>query len=159
VPIYYRDLEITVTDQAIEIGTRTFRIADLQYVWHERGRPTWRTASRRLSRIVLIALLIAPIVAIGVVVANVVFADAGLAARVVAAVVVIALGMIALMLLSPVIEFPMMALERSYDRGTAVREIWVRWRDQDLMVLRTADASRFGRIYRAIQRAVERIER
>jgi hypothetical protein len=158
VPIYYRDPEITVTNTAIEIGTRIFRIADLQYVWHQRGRPTWRTTTRGLSRLILIAVLTAPIVAIGVVVANVVLADRDAFTRAGAAVGVIALGVIALMLLSPVIEFPMMALERSYDRGTAVREIWVRWRDQDLMVLRTTDASRFGRIYRAIQRAVERAE-
>lgn len=157
-PTFYRDLEITVTDTVIEVGTRTFRIADLQYVWHQRGRATWRTTTRRLSRMVLIAVLTAPVVAIGVVVANVVLAERDLVTRAGAGIVVIALGVVALMLLSPVIEFPMMALERSYDRGTAVREIWVRWRDHDLMVLRTTDAARFGRIYRAIQRSVERTE-
>lgn len=157
-PIYYRDLDITVTDTAVEIGARTFRIAELQYVWHQRGRPTLRTTSRRLSRFVLIAVLTAPIAAVAVLLANVVSAERGPAARAGTAVVLIALGVIAVMLLSPLIELPMMALERSYDRGTAVREIWVRWRDQDLMVLRTTDASRFGRIYRAIQRAVERSE-
>jgi hypothetical protein len=158
VPVYYRDLEITVTDTAIEIGSRTFRIADLQYVWHQRGRPTWRTTTRRVNRIILIAVLTAPVVAIGVVVANVLLADRGLLTRAGVIVVVIALGVVGLMLLSPVIEFPMMALERSYDRGTAVQEIWIRWHQEDLMVLRTSDASRFGKIYRAIQRAVERTE-
>jgi uncharacterized protein DUF6232 len=156
--VYYRDLEVTVTDTAVMIGARAFRIVDLEYVWHQRGRQTWRTLARRLSRIVLIAVLTAPVVALGVIVGDVMFAPRSLPARAVAALVVITVGVIALMLLSPVFELPMMALERSYDRGTAVREIWVRWRDQDLMILRTTDASRFGRIYRAIERAVERVE-
>jgi uncharacterized protein DUF6232 len=155
VPVYYRDVEVMVTDTAVMIGARTFRIADLQYVWHQRGRPTWRTVTRRLGRLVLIVVLTAPVVAIGVVVTDVLFGPRSLATRTVTALVIVALGLIALMLLSPVFELQMMALERSYDRGTAVREIWVRWRDQDVMMLRTTDALRFGRIYRAIERAVE----
>ena len=60
--------------------------------------------------------------------------------------------------LSPVLKFPLMALERSYDRGLTVRELWVRWRDEDLLLLRTSDAARLGKIYRAIERAIERFE-
>jgi hypothetical protein len=155
---YYRDGEVTVTDASVEVGARTFPISELRQVWHQRGRPTLQTTSRRLGRIGLIAVLTVPVVACAVVVANLVAEEQGLGARVGIAAVLVALGVIALMLLAPVIEFPMMALERSYDRGTSVREIWVRWRDHDLMLLRTADAARFGKIYRAIQRAVERAE-
>lgn len=155
---YYQDGAVRVTDTAVEVGTRVFSIAELTYVWHERGRPTLRTTSRRLGRWALIAVLTLPVVAGAVVVANLIAAESGLGARLGIAAVLVLLGMILLMLLSPVIEFPMMALERSYDRGTDVRELWVHWRDQDLMVLRTTDAARFGRIYRAIQRAIERSE-
>jgi hypothetical protein len=155
---YYRDGEVIVTDASVEVGTRTFPISELRYVWHERGRPTLRTTTRGLGRIALIAVLTVPVVVGGVLVANLVAGEQGLAARVGIAAVLIALGVIVLILLAPIIEFPMMALERSYDRGTSVREIWVRWHDQDLMLLRTTDAARFGKIYRAIQRAVEHEE-
>jgi hypothetical protein len=155
-PVYYRDGEVTVTDASIEVGTRTFPISELRYVWHEQGRPTLRTTGRQLIRVALIAVLTVPVVACGVVVAGLVAGEQGLAARVGVAAVLIVLGVIALMLLAPLFEVSMMALERSYDRGTSVREIWIHWRDGDLMLLRTADAARFGKIYRAIQRAVER---
>jgi hypothetical protein len=154
-PTYYRDGEVTVTDTAIDIGARTFLITELRYIWHERGRPTLRTTGRRLGRVGLIMVLTVPVVACGLLVAGVVAEEQGVGARVGVAAVLIVLGVIALVLLAPIIELSMMALERSYDRGTSVLEIWVRWRDQDLMLLRTADAARFGKIYRAIQRAVE----
>ena len=50
---------------------------------------------------------------------------------------------------------PLGWLDRSYDRGSGVTELWVRHRGADLMLLRTSDAHRFGQIYRALQRAVE----
>jgi hypothetical protein len=155
VPTYYRDGEVTVTDTSVDVGTRTFLISELRYVWHERGRPTLRTTGRRVGRVGLILVLTVPVVACGVVVAGVVADEQGAWARLGVAAVLIVLGVVALMLLAPIIELSMMALERSYDRGVSVREIWIRWRDQDMMLLRTADATRFGKIYRAIQRAVE----
>jgi hypothetical protein len=154
-PTYYRDGEVTVTETSVDVGARTFLISELRYVWHERGRPTLRTTGRRLGRLGLILVLTVPVVACGLVVAGVVADEQDAVARLGIAAVLIALGLIALMLFAPIIELSMMALERSYDRGTSVREIWIRWRDQDLLLLRTADAARFGKIYRAIQRAVE----
>jgi hypothetical protein len=155
-PTFYRDGEVTVTEAAIVVDGRAFPIAELSFVWHQRGRPTLRTASRRWVRWGLIAVLAAPVVAAAVAVAGLVAGGGGVVARVGVAAALIALGLALLALLVPLVEFPMMALERSYDRGTEVREIWVRWRDQDLVLLRTTDAARFGRIYRAIERAVER---
>lgn len=156
---YYQDRVVRVTDTAVEVGSRVFPIAELSLVWHARGRPSLVTRSRRMARLGLIAVLTVPVVAGAVVVATLVAAERGVAAQVGVAAVLVVLGLILLVLLAPVIEFPMMALERSYDRGVGVREIWVRWQDQDLMLLRTADAARFGRIYRAIQRAAELPER
>jgi Family of unknown function (DUF6232) len=60
--------------------------------------------------------------------------------------------------LTPLSEFPLMALERSYDRGSAVHEIWVQCHGADVLLLRTNDALRFGQIYRALQRALEQTE-
>lgn len=148
-----------MTDEWVEVGRRRLRIAELTYVWHQRGRPTARTASRLAGRYGLIALLTVPVVAGAILLANLVAAEYGLVAVTGVAVVMATVGMLlVVVLLSPVVEFPMMALERSYDRGLNVREIWVRWQGRDLMLLRTADAARFGKIYRAIERAIERDE-
>lgn len=40
-------------------------------------------------------------------------------------------------------------------RRTKAREIWAVWHGQELMLLRISDPTRFGQIYRAIQRAFE----
>lgn len=152
---FYRDESVRVTQTAVEIGVHQFQIAELSYVWHERGRPTMLTQSRRFARIALIAVLTAPVVVGAVVVANLIAPDQGLLVQSAVAALLVGVGVFVLFLLAPVIEFPLMALERSYDRGTEMREIWVRWREHDLMLLRTPDADRFGKIYRAIQRAIE----
>lgn len=167
---YYQDGEVRVTDRAVEVGTRVFPIVELSFVWHEKRPPPLRAASRRLGRFGLIASLTVPmvigiVILIGLVVAAVIViplvavANRSLLVPIIVAVaVVVGLGLVLAMLAVPASEYPMMALERSYDRGTEVREIWVRWRERDLVLLRTADAARFGKIYRAIQRAVERDE-
>jgi len=46
-------------------------------------------------------------------------------------------------------------VDRSYDRGSRTREIWGRTPTGDVLLLRTADGARFGRVYRALQRALE----
>lgn len=159
---YYQDGTIRVTGTAVQVGVRVLPIAELALVWHVRGRPTIQTASRRLARLGLIGVLTVPGLAGAVLVAAVIFNGWALAVQLAVAALLIALEVLLLIVLAPLVEVPMMALERSYDRGTAVREIWVRWRgpdrDRDLLLLRTADAARFGRIYRAIQRAIERAD-
>jgi hypothetical protein len=159
VTTYYQDGAVRVTSTAVQVGARVLPIAELILVWHARGRSTVRTASRRLARVGLIAVVTMPVVAGATVVARVLFAGHGLAAQLAAAVVLVALGLVLLVLLAPVLEVPMMLLDRSYDRGTAVREIWVRWRgpdrQHDLLLFRTADSATFGRVYRAIERAIE----
>lgn len=156
--VYYQDSEIRVTDHAVEVAGRAFPTSELSYVWHARGRPTARTASRRLARYGLITLLTVPVMVGVVVAATLIGAEYGLAVQIGLAALFAVLGVLLLVLLAPVLEFPMMALERSYDLGTSVREIWVRWHHHDLLLLRTTDAARFGKIYRAIQRAVERTD-
>jgi hypothetical protein len=41
--------------------------------------------------------------------------------------------------------------------GRKAREIWAVWRGEELMLLRVTDKTRFGQIYRAIQRAFEQL--
>lgn len=45
--------------------------------------------------------------------------------------------------------------DRQPGRSDNTREIWAIWRGQTLMLLRIADRTRFGQVYRAIERALD----
>ncbi|TDC42145.1 DUF6232 family protein, partial [Micromonospora sp. KC213] len=62
---------------------------------------------------------------------------------------------VAALALAPFLELPLGWLDRSYERGNRVHELWVRHHGTEVMLVRTPDALRFGQIYRAVQRAVE----
>lgn len=154
VTLYYRDDTVQVTSESLRAGGQVVPIAEVTYVWHARGPASARDRSRRLGRGILIFLLsIPPLVAIVCVVSLIYTAqDSGewlLAGTIVAVCAVVAL------VLTPFLELPLGWLDRSYDRGVRSQELWVQYRGQQVMLLRTSDALRFGQIYRAVQRAVE----
>ncbi|MEO3777117.1 DUF6232 family protein [Micromonospora sp. B11E3] len=152
--IYYRDDAVQVTSESIRAGGHAVRIADVTYVWHARGRTTLAVRGRVLGRGVLVLLLsLPPLVALVCVVSLAWSAqDRGnwtLALLVLAACAVGALALV------PFLEVPLGWLDRSYERGSRVHELWVQHHGREEMLLRTPDALRFGQIYRAVQRAVE----
>ncbi len=152
--LYYRDDRVQVTSESVRADGHNVPIAELNYVWHSRGRGSVRARSRLLGRGVLIFLLsIPPLVGVVCVLSLAYSAhDRGnwkVAATVLAVCVVGALA------LTPFLELPLGWLDRSYDRGSGVHELWVRRDGQEIMLVRTSDALRFGQIYRAVQRAVE----
>jgi hypothetical protein len=55
----------------------------------------------------------------------------------------------------PLADFMLERMDRSYARGSRSLEIWATWRGQQVLLLQTGDALRFGQIYRALQRALE----
>lgn len=147
--VYYRDDTVRVTSSWVQAYGLTYQLSDLSYVWHRRTRRDLRVGGRIAGRWALVTLLAAPVV-IGTLW---LLTGWGLAVLVGLAVL---LGLV--FTLTPLSEFPLMALERSYDRGSAVHEIWVQCRGADVLLLRTNDALRFGQIYRALQRALEQSE-
>jgi hypothetical protein len=46
-------------------------------------------------------------------------------------------------------------VDRSHDQGSRELEIWARTPRGDVLLLHTRDRARFGRVYRALQRALE----
>jgi hypothetical protein len=154
VTLYYRDDTVRVTSEVIHANGHSVPVAGVAYVWHARGPGSARTRGRLLGRGVLIFLLsIPPLVAV-ICVLSLAYAaqDRGewrLAAIVLAVCVVGALA------LFPFLELPLYWLDRSYERGTRVQELWVQYQGQEVMLIRSSDALRFGQIYRAIQRAIE----
>jgi predicted nucleic acid-binding protein len=67
----------------------------------------------------------------------------------------ILLGLAAL----PVADVLLERMDRSYARGSRNLQIWADVRGSEVLLLQTDDALRFGQIYRALQRALERGER
>ncbi|MFC7547489.1 DUF6232 family protein [Plantactinospora sp. GCM10030261] len=151
---YYRDDTIQVTSDGIRTLGVTVWLRDIEYVWRAKGRGNARVRSRLVGRGILIFLLsIPPLVALVCVVSLFYAADDRDAWGIVIA--IIAVGIAAAVALTPFLELPLGWLDRSYDRGGGVHELWIQSRGQEIMLLRTSDALRFGQIYRAVRRAVE----
>lgn len=153
--LYYQDDTVQVTSESIRVEGLTLRLADVSYVWHARGRSTAAQHSRRLGRGVLVLLLSLPPLAAVVCVVSVLGAAAQDRGNWTLALIVIAAFAVGALLLAPFLELPLGWLDRSYERGDRVHELWVRHLGHDILLLTSPDALRFGQIYRAVQRAVE----
>ncbi|MEV4755390.1 DUF6232 family protein [Micromonospora sp. NPDC049559] len=146
---YYDDRSVRVTSEAIRVGGRSYPLRGLARIWHRRGRRSWRSLAGRGA---LGAGILGPIIAaiVGIVVA--VRLDASLSATVVLVAAACLVGLAA----GPVADLLLEQLDRSYARGTHDLEIWADYGGRPVLLLHTRDALRFGQIYRALQRAVER---
>ncbi|MGS2614851.1 DUF6232 family protein [Micromonospora sp. LZ34] len=152
--LYYRDDAVQVTSESIRAGGHAVPIADVTYVWHERGRTTPAVRGRVLGRGVLVLLLSLPPLLAVVCVLSLAWSAQDRGEWQLALVILAACGVGALAL-APFLEIPLSWLDRSYDRGNRVHELWVQHHGREVLLLRTPDALRFGQIYRAVQRAVE----
>ncbi|MDM4722854.1 DUF6232 family protein [Micromonospora sp. WMMA1363] len=151
--LYYRDDVVQVTSESIRVGGLVVAIADVTYVWHDKGRTTLAVRGRVLSRGLLVLLLSLPPIVAVVCALSLAWSVPERGWRPVlvalAACVVLALAV------TPFLEVPLGWLDRSYERGNRVHELWVQTHGQEVLLLRTPDALRFGQVYRAVQRAIE----
>lgn len=145
---YYRDADVLVTSTGVRMGGRDYRLDEFVRVWHKRGRRSWGAVAGRgaLALAIGVPVLIG---ALGVLVA--VLIDARLSTTLALAGGGVLIGLAA----APLADVLLEAVDRSYDRGSRSLEIWGRVRGTDVLLLRTGNAQRFGRIYRALQRAIE----
>jgi hypothetical protein len=152
--LYYRDDAVQVTSESIHAGGHVIALADVAYVWHARGATTLAVRGRVLGRGVLVLLLSLPPLVALVCVVSLAWAaqDRG---NWKLALIILAGFAVAGLALTPFLELPLSWLDRSYERGNRVHELWVQHHGREVMLLRTPDALRFGQIYRAVQRAVE----
>ncbi|MFG3714225.1 DUF6232 family protein [Micromonospora sp. NPDC047730] len=145
---YYDDRSVQITSTAVRVDGRTFRLAEISMVWHQRGSRSWRVlAGRGAIGVALAGPLVAA--ALGIALALTLDRSLTVTVAIVGASVLVGLAV------GPVADFLFEHLDRSYARGSRQLEIWARWRGQPVRLLRTGDALRFGQIYRAVQRAVE----
>lgn len=145
---YYRDRSVQVTSYALLVEDQIYPFDQLSRVWHRRDKRPWRElAGRGFWGVTYLFPFVGA--AIGLTVAIVL--DISLGARVTVVVGAILVGLSAGPLLDPILG----KLDSSFDRGLYLHEIWVERDGRETRVLQVRNASRFGRIYRAIQRAAE----
>jgi hypothetical protein len=160
---YYRDETVAVTSTYVQIEDRRFRLSELRYVWHRRDRPDWRvrrrTAGRGLLNTLMVLAAVAGLVALVGLIASA-YGESKLAAAVgrlpvprdtllLFAVLLLVAGLAPLMW-----EWALNRVDDSYVRGNAVYEIWAETNGAQVLLLRIDDAARFGKIYRALERAL-----
>ncbi|WDZ87307.1 DUF6232 family protein [Micromonospora cathayae] len=147
--MFYDDRSVQVTSTAVRVDGRSFPLAEISQVWHQKGSRSWRVLAGRGA---LGAALAGPLVAalLGIAVAIWLHRSWTVTIAIVGASVLVGLAV------GPVADVLFEFLDRSYARGSRQREIWIRWQGRPVRLVRTGDALRFGKIYRALQRAMER---
>ncbi|WP_067505563.1 DUF6232 family protein [Actinoplanes sp. TFC3] len=145
---YYRDADVLVTSSGVRMGGRDYRLHDLARVWHSRGPRQW---SKLAGRGALAVAMIAPLVigALGIVVALLIDASTTMTVALAGGGILIGLAAV------PLADVLLEVVDRSYDRGSHNLEIHALVRGTEVVLLRTDDRQRFGRIYRALQRALD----
>ena len=145
---YYRDPEVLITSAGVRMNGHDVRLPELRQVWFTRGARSWGVIARR-SALGLTILL--PVLAgvLAVLVALVLDTAISTTLTLVVGGVLIGLAVV------PVADLLLERMDLSYDRGSRSIEIWGRVRDGDVLLMRTDNAQRFGRVYRALQRALE----
>lgn len=155
---HYRDDEVMVTSTHLRITDQTWRLSDLEFVWHRETQPDWRVRGRTARRGVLNVLMIlsgfvGALILIGVAASAYVEIEADdlpLNTMIIVAVLLLLAGFVPLLY-----EWALSRVDDSYDKGDAIYEMWARVGGQDVLLLRLPDITRFSKIYRAVQRAVD----
>jgi hypothetical protein len=152
---YYRDDAVYIGSAEVLIGDRAYRLDDLTLVWHTRGPRGAQGIAIIFARFLLVAGVVGGVVALGMAMRRVDLSRydgtmvlAGAVLAVIAAVIV---GLF-------VVEGIITLIERSYQRGGSEHQIWARYFDADVLLFATRDKLRFGKVYRALQRAIEHSE-
>jgi hypothetical protein len=148
VTTYYRDAEVWITSTGVRMNGRELPAEALIRVWHRRGRRSWGTVAGRGA---LGLTILAPLVVGGLGIAVAVLMHASRSWTL----ALIGGGLLAGLATVPVADLVLDRVDRSHDRGSHELEIWARTTRGDVLLLRTRDRARFGRIYRALQRALE----
>ncbi|MEU4561277.1 DUF6232 family protein [Actinoplanes sp. NPDC023936] len=145
---YYRDPEVLITSSGVHMNNQDFRLPELVRVWYTRGARDWGViAWRGALGLTILLPLVAGLLAIGV--ALVIEATFATTLALLVGGILVGLAVV------PVADLLLERVDRSYDRGSRSLEIWGRVPGGDVLLLRTDNAQRFGRVYRALQRALE----
>ncbi|GAA1029717.1 hypothetical protein GCM10009557_19260 [Virgisporangium ochraceum] len=149
---FYRDSAVYVGSAEFQVEDQAYRLADLELVWHRRGPRGAPGAAIIAGRFLLIAAVLGGIAAVVVAVLDIDITGYSsgtvLAGLIAGAVLAVAIGLF-------VVEGVITLIERSYEKGSVEHQIWARYLNSDILIFATRDKLRFGKIYRALQRAIE----
>jgi hypothetical protein len=152
---YYRDNAVYVGTDGFQVEDQAYRLADLELVWHRRGPRGAPGVALIAGRFLLIFAILGGIAAAGVSMRDIDITGYDSTTVLVGAVAgVILAATVGLFLVEGVIT----VIERSYEKGGVEHQIWARHSNMDILVFATRDKLRFGKIYRALQRAIEQSE-
>lgn len=153
---FYRDDVVYVGSAELQVDDRAYKLDDLVMVWHRRGPRGAKGFAIIGVRVLLIVVVLGAIAVGGSVMRRTAMHVTG------DRIMVIAGGVVAVVLLGTiglfVVEGMITLIERSYERGGKEHQIWARHMDQDVLIFATRDKLRFGKVYRALQRAIEHRE-
>lgn len=123
---YYRDDSVEITSRAIQVDRRRYPLGELAMVYYRDGGR--ESAGRRIlgSRIALGLAPVALVVAAITLALVTIQLDAGAVTKLL---LFMLAGMLALATF-PLLDLTLGGIERTYDRGTRVLEIWARWHDK-----------------------------
>ncbi len=155
---HYRDDQIVVTSAYLRINDQTWRLSELDYVWHRQIRPDWRVRGRTAGRGVLNVLMILAGFA-GAAVLIAVLSSAYIELKISAVpkntLIVVAILLLIMGFVPLIWEWALTRVDDSYDKGDAIYEMWATIHGTHVLLLRLPDATRFSKIYRGLQRALE----
>lgn len=145
---YFRDDSIMISSTAIQIGTRSFPLDDLEAVWLERG--PWQPGRALVMIALWTAAAVAGIALLADIVAVVADPHDPLGDRAAPAVAWFYL------LASPVLLGALfIGAERARERGGRVMRLCATLGGRSYALFSTCDATRFGQVQRALLRALE----
>jgi hypothetical protein len=149
---YYRDRAIQVDADALVVGDQVYRLNDLDLVWHRRGPRGAKGAATVLVRMLLVVAVLAAIAAVALALRRVDFSKYDtvvvLGGAIVGVVLAATVGLF-------IVEGAITLIERSHDRSGSEYQIWAHHHGADLILFATRDRLIFGKVYRALQRAIE----
>jgi hypothetical protein len=149
---FYRDNAVYVGSAEFQVEDQAYRLEDLELVWHRRGPRGAPGVALIAGRFLLIFAVLGGIVAAGIAMRGMDFSGYDSTTVLIGAVVgVVLAGTVGLF----VVEGLITLIERSYEKGGAEHQIWARHLNADILLFATRDKLRFGKIYRALQRAIE----
>jgi hypothetical protein len=149
---FYRDNAVYIGSAEFQVEGQAYRLSDLELVWHRRGPRGAPGVALIAGRFLLVFAVLGGIAAAGMAMRDVDLSryDSGtvLAGAVAGVVLAGAIGLF-------VVEGVITVIERSYEKGGSEHQIWARHSNTDILLFATRDKLRFGKIYRALQRAIE----
>jgi Family of unknown function (DUF6232) len=149
---YYRDDAVHISSSGVRVRESWYPLETLSYVWHRRTGKLRHGAYMITTRVAAIVLIVTLV------------AGSGIAARRINVsgdqkAMLIVGGAFAVVLLGGFAAFGVEGLlalvDRTHEHNRGLHEIWVRSGDREMMIYATTDTTRFGKTYRALQRAVE----